>query len=61
MNRMVQVIVLLNCLDINTLTIRSVVHKPNIGDDVKCKVCGEIHKVIQVGKPFTLKEKSPSN
>ena len=55
---MFQVQVMLSCLDINTFTIRTVVHKPNIGDKAICKVCHETGKVIQVGKPYPVIEKA---
>lgn len=57
---MYQVQVTLSCSDYNTVTIRNLALLPRVGDELKCKVCGEHAKVLYVGQPYPVKIKGDS-
>ena len=48
--------VLLSCTDINTMSIKSSLFVPKIGEKVKCRVCGKEVEIIKVGNPYEIRE-----
>lgn len=53
---MYEVQVMLSCTDMNKFIARNIALLPQKGQSVKCKTCGEMVKILLVGKPYQVKE-----
>jgi hypothetical protein len=57
---MYQVQAMLSCTDMNVFTARNIALLPQKGQKVICKICGDEHTVLLVGKPYQIKDKKPT-